>query len=201
MNTIFTTFPTPGEADEKEILRYAGAAKADETLLALLRETVKEAEMQIQPRVAYGIFDISVKENCVDFGFAKAGSKGLAKRLENTDRAVIFAATVGNGIDRLIAKYGKTSPARAVLLQAYGSERVEAVCDAFEEAFCKEAGLSREEISPRFSPGYGDLSLDFQKEIFRGLNCPAKVGITLNESLLMSPSKSVTAIFGFRGKA
>ena len=51
-------------------------------------------------------------------------------------------------------------------------------------------------IRDRFSPGYGDLSLALQKDIFAVLDCPRKIGITLNESLLMSPSKSVTAIIG-----
>ena len=51
-------------------------------------------------------------------------------------------------------------------------------------------------LPPRFSPGYGDLPLSLQRDIFRVLDCPRKIGLTLNESLLMSPSKSVTAIVG-----
>ena len=51
-------------------------------------------------------------------------------------------------------------------------------------------------LKPRFSPGYGDLPLSMQTDIFRVLDCPRKVGLTLNNSLLMSPSKSVTAIMG-----
>ena len=49
---------------------------------------------------------------------------------------------------------------------------------------------------PRFSPGYGDLPINMQKDIFAALDCPRKIGLSLNESLLMSPSKSVTAIIG-----
>ena len=55
-------------------------------------------------------------------------------------------------------------------------------------------------MKPRFSPGYGDLSLEMQRDIFRVLDCPRKIGLTLNESLLMSPSKSVTAIIGISGE-
>ena len=39
----------------------------------------------------------------------------------------------------------------------------------------------------------GDLSLSVQKEIFSLLECEKRVGLCLNDSLLMSPSKSVTA--------
>lgn len=51
-------------------------------------------------------------------------------------------------------------------------------------------------LKPRFSAGYGDLPLEVQKDIFRVLDCPRKIGLTLNDSLLMSPTKSVTAIVG-----
>ena len=53
-------------------------------------------------------------------------------------------------------------------------------------------------LTPRFSPGYGDLPLEVQKDVFRILECGVRIGISLNESLLMTPSKSVTAIFGLR---
>ena len=77
-------------------------------------------------------------------------------------------------------------------MQALGAERVEALCDAF----CAEF----EGAKMRFSPGYGDLPLDTQRALFALLDCPRKLGLTLNESLLMSPSKSVTAIMGLAAK-
>ena len=49
---------------------------------------------------------------------------------------------------------------------------------------------------PRFSPGYGDLSLDTQKKLLSALDSQRKIGITLTESLLMLPTKSVSAIIG-----
>ncbi len=52
---------------------------------------------------------------------------------------------------------------------------------------------------PRFSPGYGDLTLLAQKDIFAVLDCGKRIGLTLNDSLLMSPSKSVTAFVGIGG--
>ena len=53
-------------------------------------------------------------------------------------------------------------------------------------------------LRTRVSPGYGDISLTMQKDIFAILDCERKIGITLNEDLLMSPSKSVTAIAGIK---
>ena len=38
--------------------------------------------------------------------------------------------------------------------------------------------------------------LRYQKDIFSVLDCQRKIGLTLNDSMLMSPTKSVTAIIG-----
>ncbi len=51
-------------------------------------------------------------------------------------------------------------------------------------------------LRPRFSPGYGDLAIDAQKDIFALLDCERQIGLTLGDSLLMSPGKSVTAFAG-----
>ena len=109
---------------------------------------------------------------------------------------MLFAATVGLEIDRAIVKYGKLRPSLAVCIQAVAAERIEALCNAF----CDSLVDMGYELKPRFSPGYGDLSLSVQQQIFSALNCPKSIGLTLNESLLMSPTKSVTAIVGVRSK-
>lgn len=48
----------------------------------------------------------------------------------------------------------------------------------------------------RFSPGYGDLPLETQKTLIQVLDTHRKIGVSLTESCLMMPSKSVTAILG-----
>ena len=106
---------------------------------------------------------------------------------------ILFAATVGVEIDRLIGKYGRLSPTKALLFQAIGAERIEALCDAFCADIKKEYNTG---LEPRFSPGYGDLPLSAQKNIFAVLDPERRIGLTLNSSLLMSPSKSVTAFVG-----
>ena len=56
------------------------------------------------------------------------------------------------------------------------------------------------EHTSRFSPGYGDFDIGFQKEIFKLLNCPKNIGLSLCDSFIMSPSKSVSAIIGLKTK-
>lgn len=178
---------------EKEILRYAGCQKADGKTTALMRACLKEAETVLTYRVVWRELTVSATEDGCDFGLFSLRSKNLAKNLSGCDRVILLAATVGVGLDRLIAKYGRVSPAKALMLQAIGAERIEALCDVFCEDLVQELRLS---AKPRFSPGYGDLSLSAQKDIFAALECEKHLGLYLSDSLLMTPSKSVTAFMG-----
>lgn len=177
---------------KKEILRYAGCKKADEATEDLLSQCLKEAENVLTYKVSFRSFSLEMYGQVCTFGDFRVSSRDLAKNLENCEKAVIFAATVGVGIDRLISKYSRISPSKALMFQAIGAERIEALCDAFCDDLKKEYG----EIRPRFSPGYGDVPLEVQREIFSFLDCERKIGLTLNDSLLMSPTKSVTAFVG-----
>ena len=174
-----------------EVLRYAGAREETPEIAALLDGVLEEAGAAFCGRVCWREFPVTCCNDELDLGFARTSSTALQLHLSGCDRVLIFAATVGLEIDRLILRRGKTDPARALMLQALGTERIEALCDAFQELAAGERPATS-----RFSPGYGDLPLEFQQELFRVLDCSRTIGLSLNESLIMSPSKSVTAILG-----
>lgn len=184
--------------NERECLRYAGTSPKDISPeeRALLEACWKEAEKKLTYQVCWGRFPIKRKKDGLDFGFLQTSSKALMKNLEGCGEVIVFAATVGLEMDRLIRRYTSLSPAKALFFQAIGAERIESLCDAF----CADLQAEGLRLRPRFSPGYGDLPLELQRDIFRVLDCSRKIGLTLNESLLMSPSKSVTAIVGIGGK-
>lgn len=193
---IFVKNYAAPQFSRNEILRYSGIRQETPDMTEIVEECIKEAADKAVYRVCYSEIPIQVKNDEVDFGFAKVVSSDLSKNLHLCDSAVIFAATAGIELDRLTAKYSRISPAKALIFQGIGAERIECLCDLFNnEISClkeKEGKFTR----PRFSPGYGDLLLEFQKDIFKFLDCPVKIGLTLNDSLLMSPTKSVTAIIG-----
>ena len=196
---IYTEVYTAPGWNERECLRYAGTTpqvvSAEER--KLFEACLKEVESKLTYKVCWGRFPIRRTENGLDFGFFRTESKALMKNLEGCEEIIVFAATIGLEIDRLIRRYSSLSPAKALFFQAIGAERIESLCDAFCDDL-KGKGL---QLRPRFSPGYGDLPLEMQKDLFRVLDCPRKIGLSLNESLLMSPSKSVTAIIGIGGRA
>lgn len=189
--TYVKTF-SPPPVHRNEILRYAGVKGEVPDIQVLLEECLQEAESKLSYRVCWELVPVSQNNGALDFVFAQTTSRDLAKNLKGCEKAILFAATVGPQLDMLIARYSRISPAKALLFNAIGAERIESLCDLF----CNEQKAQGLCLRPRFSPGYGDLPLSFQKDIFRVLDCPGKIGLTLNESLVMSPSKSVTAFIG-----
>ena len=183
-------FDSP-EINKREIHRYAGERTATDDFSRLIDECLEEIRDKLTYKVAFCEVDVNISENAVDLGFIRVTSSALLKNLSGSRSAVIFAATVGLAPDRYVARNLVSSPTRALVFDAIGAERIESLCDAF----CEDIGKDKK-LRPRFSAGYGDLSIDIQKDIFRLLDCPKNIGLTLNDSLLMTPSKSVTAIVG-----
>ena len=182
---------------EKEILRYSGCKVPDENVTGLMDFAISGIKNKLSYRVCYIKLSTSVKEDVCDFGLFSVKSGKLSSSLEGCRETVLFAATIGAEVDRLISGYGRISPSKALMFQAIGAERIETLCDFFCEEFAENNNCF---LTQRFSPGYGDLPLETQKEIFRVLNCSKHIGLTLNDSLLMSPTKSVTAFAGITDK-
>lgn len=185
--------------NEKEIWRYSGymglTEAIDEELRKLLMRLCEEVQSELQFKVCYRRMELKWKDGMPMLPFV-CHSKNLAQCLSGCDEVVFFAATIGLGIDRKITRYEKVSPVKALLLHAYGAERIESLCDGFCRELELEAAKQNRYCSNRFSPGYGDLPLETQVDFFKLMDCNRKIGISLNDSLLMTPSKSVTAIFG-----
>ena len=197
MTSYIKTY-TPPPIDKKEVLRYAGVARTADSapLLPLVDECIAEAESVFTYKVCYREFPILRTPDGLDLGFAKTDSRALQKNLDGCDGIILFAATVGIGIDRLIAKYSRLSPAKALIFQALGAERVEALVDTFYAEQKSEKSATGKALRPRFSAGFGDLPLTYQREIFSALGAEKAIGVFLSDSLLMSPTKSVTALIG-----
>ncbi len=193
MSVTFYRPETLPPVNRREVLRYAGVGRASTEIDALLAECIKESENILAPRICYATFPVCKEDGTLDLGFAHTTSKALQKSLDGCQKVLVFAATLGLELDRRIARAEVTSPAKALLLQSFGAERIEALCDGFQEEL-KARGM---ETRPRVSPGYGDISLSLQADIFRVLKPETHLGLTLTEVGVMVPTKSVTALTGF----
>lgn len=180
--------------NRREVLRYAQwpAAEPCPALDALAERTAP----LLSRSVLWAVYPVRETEAGLDLGFAATDSRDLRRSLQGCDQVLLMAATLGLALDREIARSAARSPSEALLLHALGAERIEALCDAFCAAQSEALRAEGRTLRPRYSPGYGDLPLRFQREVFAALDCQRRLGLTLNPSLLMAPSKSVTALAG-----
>lgn len=195
-DNVISSYTLP-DASFREIRRYMRAEDTDE-VNSLIEECLKEAEKVLWPQVCFCTADVKIADPLVIADTFTLNSKNLCTCLKNSEKIILLAATVGMPFDRLIAKYSVLMPSKALCMHAVGSERIEALCDAF----CNDKKISEIMpdgiLTPRFSPGYGDLSLETQKIFDSVLKLNKSLGISFNDELLMTPSKSVTAIIGMR---
>ena len=180
----------------EEALRYLGAAGAPE---ALRRQVAGEAEAlsaQIRPRYVYRVYGLELRSGGVGLVGAGVVLRGdtAARMLETCGQAALLACTLGARFDLTLNAAQVRDMARAVILDAVGSALVERGCDEAEAEL--SARFPGRYLTDRFSPGYGDLPLDLQGDICAVLDASRRLGLTVTESLLLNPVKSVTAVIG-----
>ncbi len=185
--------------DKKEVLRYlrTSSQTQDAQILALVDEAIAQTERAATPKTLYKIFDCTVSANGVMIGGCFFESKRLAQQLQGCRRAVVFGATLGLGVDRLIQRAGTTDIAAAMAYQAAAAALIEEVCDALEEQIKAAHGVT---LRQRYSPGYFDLDITAQRQLFALIDITKRIGLALTDTCEMVPTKSVTAIIGIEDK-
>ncbi len=137
--------------------------------------------------------EIEVKDKTINFGSFTVESSALAKNLANTNECYILAVTLGSKVDRLLRKLSAISLAEHYIVDALSSSLAESATDIAEELIkCKT------QTKPRFSPGYADFAISYQKDVLSIIDAQRLLGVSLSKSCLMTPQKTVTAIIGIK---
>lgn len=195
---------SPCDADYSETARYLGYQKItvpDQQISLLIKDAAAQMLEVIKPQAVYELFDLRVEydqaavRGMVEFADVKIKSCDLARNLRNCSQVIIFASTLGPQCDQLIRRTQVKDPVMAAVFQASGAMYIEKCVDLLNEKIRADAEALEHKVRPRFSPGYGDVSLEVQKDFFRLLPCQ-KIGLSLMDTLIMSPEKSVTAFIG-----
>ena len=132
-NVVYVKNYAPPKINVKEVLRYAGVKGEIPEISAIVDECVKELEGKLNYKVCYSEYPVKITGNEIDLSVALVNSKNLAKNLKNCKTYILFCATVGIAMDRLIAKYSVLSPTKALIFQALGAERIESLCNLFNK--------------------------------------------------------------------
>ncbi len=187
--------------DPKETRRYAGLMKAENFEESRIEEACEEALLLAVPKGIWEVYDYdcNVQRIAADPPFTILGEK-IGEHLAGCDKVILLAATVGEDIEETVTKrFQKGDYAFSVLLDAAATTAVEQIADAMEKAIRPKAAARGYDMRWRFSPGYGDWPLEQQPDLLR-LSHAAEIGISLSESLMLMPRKSITAIIGLYKK-
>ncbi len=182
-----------------EAIRYLGygRSKPDERTMNLIRECVFAVQEAADPRCVTERFDLNVTEDdYIEAAGIRMHSSNLSKNLKGCKEIIFFAATLGNGPDMLMARYSRLQISKAAVLQAVAAAAIEGFCNEQQQELEKDLKKEHLFLRPRFSPGYGDLSLEHQPDFLRILNTQKRIGLVLSEGGVMIPEKSVTAVMG-----
>ncbi len=187
------------DINENEVLKYMGYKGGDidpfvEKSIAEMKEIVfKYADV----KYIYKVFDIDKENQCLKDTVFYFKGNDIKDMLETCDKCVLMAATVGNQIDSQIRLMQVKDMAKAVILDSCASSAVENICDNVQKEIESLEIFKGMYSTDRFSPGYGDMPLECQKDLCMVLDTQKKAGIALSRSGIMIPVKSVTAIIGF----
>ncbi|NMA07148.1 MAG: hypothetical protein GX928_05495 [Ruminococcaceae bacterium] len=183
--------------DYQEIKRMIGYRSnvVEDSTDSLIRECWQDVNESSRFRHVEKVFPLTAIEGGILLGESRFYSKDLSNHLSLSDSVLLYAATLGLEIDRLISKSSHVSMAKAVVLQASATVLLEKLSD---KAIDDITGQKNK--TARFSPGYGDLSLEYQGEILKILDAKKRIGLYSTDYHILIPSKSITSFSGLGGQ-
>ena len=186
--------------DKKEVLRYLGYKnqKIDENMSHLINSCCEEIVEICKESSVYEIFDIERKNDEILLigSTLVLKDKDIKDLLVNSEKCVVMAATLGAAIDSKLAYYSRFDIAKGVIMDACASTAIEYLCDELQNEIMENALKDNLFITTRYSPGYGDFSIENGAEILNVLDAYKKIGLSITENSIMLPRKSVTALIG-----
>lgn len=174
--------------NRREAIRYLGGAglSLNYRMDVLMDECEKEILKKVNPKFLY------IEKELPCEGILHGND--IKSHLDGCEKAVMMCATLGADIDKLIRISQITDMAKAVVLDSFASVAIEQVCQKVDELIAEK--YPDYYLTFRFSPGYGDYPIELQKDFLRILDAPRKIGLAVNDSFMLVPTKSVTAVLG-----
>lgn len=193
-NAETTAGPGGYAMDAFEAARYLRWPEDAVTKDALrqLEDMGRELSSAAPPRLVWRVLP-RTPEGCEGLRLPGADISAL---LRDAEQVIVAACTLGEAASRAARRAFLTDMARGVMADACLSAIVEEKMDRFERERTSAYLARGLYLTDRFSPGYGDLPLTVQKDLCDILDTRRTLGLAVNESMLLIPEKSVTAVMG-----
>ena len=154
----------------------------------------------LEPAAVYDTFDIRNIEG--DSVYFKSGhifyGPNISKILKGSETASVFIYTLGKKIDDLIKKERDTGDTLETIIMDAVTTSMLGTVGEYVGKIIKESNIAQNNYGAtcRYSPGQYKWTIKEQKEIFNMVDA-SRIGVSLNNSFLMIPFKSVSGIYGF----
>jgi hypothetical protein len=129
-------------------------------------------------------------------GGGELHSKLLAQHLSPAHEVVLLICTVGEEIDTRISEAFKTDTLYALSLDGLGNAAVEDLANRACRYFEEVALDMQMETSIPLSPGMQDWPVDHGQDQIFSLVSAERIGVSINETRMMSPNKSLSMAIG-----
>lgn len=189
---------SPADKNITDALRYMGVPPESHTdeLIRTVSEAFRRLEGYITPRCVWGRFNIKHFDGGIELEGARIFSKDISRLTSRSGDCVVLAATLGHETDRQITIAQSRDMLEGLALDACASVRIDSYIDDVVRGEIVTCLHENERMTTRFSPGYGDLSMNVTEDIIAILSATKRIGLSVTRSLMMSPVKSVTAVAG-----
>jgi hypothetical protein len=185
--------------DEVELFRSLGYADTvpNSDCQTIIDSLLKELSGICKPRFGFKIIDGEIVDRRLRLGRNWFNPDSIIlHNLKNSTQYAIIIATVGAEMDKWIHNYRvDTDIMKAFVADTLGSVVAEAIVAFGTEYLSKQVGLLDLKTTNSYSPGYCGWNVSEQHKLFELLP-PNFCGVTLCESSLMLPIKSVSSVVG-----
>lgn len=174
--------------------------KQKRILMLLLRDTFKKATSLLAPRAAFiikKIDELDKQAGTIQLeGITLQLGKIITSQLKNTESVAMFQCTIGSRVESYSEElFKKGDSLEGYIVNLSGSEAAEATAEFAHQEIRKMAEENEMKITNRFSPGYCNWDVIEQFKLF-GFFPKGYCGISLTDSALMNPVKSVSGLIG-----
>lgn len=176
--------------NRSEALKFLGYKNQDlKGLSERLDQMAQMCERELKPN---GTYCIVSRSNAFKF----LSGDDIERHLLDCDSVVLMAVTLGAESEMMLRREMTLNATDGLLLDACASSYVEQAANALNDLIIEKTCENGVSATSRFSPGYGDLSLSCQSDLIRASGADKVLGISVTESDLLIPAKSITAIIG-----
>ena len=185
---------------DEEVLRYLEykGQIIDDNLKETINQCKNITKARINPRYTFRVYSIKKNKGIIEFEGSnlKLESRDLYKVLKDCNKCILMAATIGLDIEKDIRKYSFTELTKGIIIDSCATTAIEEVCDMVQEEVQNNILEDGQYTTLRYSPGYGDLPIEKNKDILNLINGQKEIGLTITTNGIMIPRKSVIAVIG-----